>query len=387
MSTEAFSNTLNPKWWYLHGKAYDFSPFASRHPGGAQAINLGKGRDCTALFESYHTWLPGNTILEKYAIKDDDEDDNDNNDDNDSVTKPLFTFEENGFYRTLKRRTGEYFQSNGYKNTKGGISAILSGFLNIFCLLFSLYMSFIRGSAIFALIYGVSKSLLVIRSTHACSHYSFSTSSILNRFIYWFNMCCVGDTPAQWTAKHVLAHHIDTNVVPYDDDTMYPVKRVLPCFEREWWHSYQHIYIWFFYSFLYYPWTLSHNIKFIIGTFKGEIYEGSVIVRLENIVDWLETVSCIVIHHIMRILPFIFLPTWWQAFFISFLAEWSSRYCVLLCFFRVFWSVVFSFVLIFLIFFFFCCVVLYTVFFFVSCSVFGCCGTRFLHCFGVCVAV
>ena len=115
--------------------------------------------------------------------------------------------------------------------------------------------------------------------------------------------------------------------MPYDDDTMYPVKRVLPVFERQWWHSYQHMYIWIFYSFLYYPWTLSHNIKLIFGIlFRNfKVYEGTVLVKLQDYTDWIETISAIVIHHTMRILPFVFLPTWWQAIFIAFLAEWSSR--------------------------------------------------------------
>lgn len=40
--------------WTIHGKDYDLSDFVERHPGGKEAILLGRGRDCTALFESYH---------------------------------------------------------------------------------------------------------------------------------------------------------------------------------------------------------------------------------------------------------------------------------------------------------------------------------------------
>jgi hypothetical protein len=40
--------------WTLHGAQYDLYDFMDRHPGGKEAIELGKGRDCTALFESYH---------------------------------------------------------------------------------------------------------------------------------------------------------------------------------------------------------------------------------------------------------------------------------------------------------------------------------------------
>jgi hypothetical protein len=40
--------------WKIHGTEYDLSPFLSIHPGGKEAIELARGRDCTALFESYH---------------------------------------------------------------------------------------------------------------------------------------------------------------------------------------------------------------------------------------------------------------------------------------------------------------------------------------------
>ena len=40
--------------WTIHGQDYDLSDFVNRHPGGKEAILLGRGRDCTALFESYH---------------------------------------------------------------------------------------------------------------------------------------------------------------------------------------------------------------------------------------------------------------------------------------------------------------------------------------------
>lgn len=49
----------NPKWlqykWTVYrGVAYDLTSFIDRHPAGNWLINLAIGRDCTALFESYH---------------------------------------------------------------------------------------------------------------------------------------------------------------------------------------------------------------------------------------------------------------------------------------------------------------------------------------------
>jgi fatty acid desaturase (delta-4 desaturase) len=42
------------KWTIYRGVAYDITAFIPRHPGGEWLVNLAVGRDCTALFESYH---------------------------------------------------------------------------------------------------------------------------------------------------------------------------------------------------------------------------------------------------------------------------------------------------------------------------------------------
>ena len=45
---------LQYKWTVYRGVAYDLTSFIDRHPAGNWLINLAIGRDCTALFESYH---------------------------------------------------------------------------------------------------------------------------------------------------------------------------------------------------------------------------------------------------------------------------------------------------------------------------------------------
>jgi Cytochrome b5-like Heme/Steroid binding domain len=53
--------------WTIHGVEYDMRDFVSRHPGGEQAILLGQGRDCTALFESYHPFTGQHrVVLQRY---------------------------------------------------------------------------------------------------------------------------------------------------------------------------------------------------------------------------------------------------------------------------------------------------------------------------------
>ncbi|ETO19641.1 hypothetical protein RFI_17588 [Reticulomyxa filosa] len=105
MSSEGQGQRLNPQWWYLHGKAYDFSAFATRHPGGQQAIFLGRGRDCTALFESYHTYLPSSDILAKYEIPEGIQSSYPL-----CTEKTCFKYEKDGYYAVVKQRAREYFK-------------------------------------------------------------------------------------------------------------------------------------------------------------------------------------------------------------------------------------------------------------------------------------
>lgn len=83
----------DPRYWVVHGKSYDFTDFVDRHPGGAYIMMLGKGRDCTELFESVHAFAADGMesqrlVLAKYEVKG-------------QPTKPdMFSWEENGFYST-----------------------------------------------------------------------------------------------------------------------------------------------------------------------------------------------------------------------------------------------------------------------------------------------
>ncbi|KAL3903811.1 MAG: hypothetical protein SGILL_010305, partial [Bacillariaceae sp.] len=75
---------------------YDLEEFVQRHPGGIEAILLGKGRDCTALVASYHPFSQQRVwnVLEKYLVVSEESEDDvdvdgveDRNDDTASVSE------------------------------------------------------------------------------------------------------------------------------------------------------------------------------------------------------------------------------------------------------------------------------------------------------------
>lgn len=83
--------------WWIHGNGYDLQSFVERHPGGLEAILLGKGRDCTALVESYHAFSSHHSkILEKYLVKT-------------MNTKPTVDH----FYDVLKQRVADALKAQG----------------------------------------------------------------------------------------------------------------------------------------------------------------------------------------------------------------------------------------------------------------------------------
>ncbi|KAI4456667.1 cytochrome b5-related protein-related [Holotrichia oblita] len=79
--------------WRLYDGLYDFSTFIKHHPGGSDWLELTKGTDITEAFEAHHISTIPEKILHLYFVR--------------KAKAPRnspFTFEENGFYKTLKAR-------------------------------------------------------------------------------------------------------------------------------------------------------------------------------------------------------------------------------------------------------------------------------------------
>ena len=96
--------------WCIHGVQYDLTDFTERHPGGKEAILLGQGRDCTALFESYHPFSTQHElVLNKYKIIHDDDNCSTNNEKKKTATK----LEQDVFYDIIKERVYRTLKEQG----------------------------------------------------------------------------------------------------------------------------------------------------------------------------------------------------------------------------------------------------------------------------------
>ena len=64
--------SAKPQLWTIRNKRYAVpESFVARHPGGMDAITLGRGRNCTELFESYHSLSDKpDRLLEAWFVED-----------------------------------------------------------------------------------------------------------------------------------------------------------------------------------------------------------------------------------------------------------------------------------------------------------------------------
>ena len=57
MSEVAQHNTEDDAWTVFRGRVFNITPYLHYHPGGVDILMEGAGRDCTELFDKYHSWV------------------------------------------------------------------------------------------------------------------------------------------------------------------------------------------------------------------------------------------------------------------------------------------------------------------------------------------
>ncbi|KAL7457107.1 hypothetical protein ACHAWC_009204 [Mediolabrus comicus] len=80
-------NKVYDGWIILRGKVYNIAPYLPYHPGGSAILEKCLGKDATALFDKYHSWvnldnligplLLGYVMIEKKSDYDSDDDEDD----------------------------------------------------------------------------------------------------------------------------------------------------------------------------------------------------------------------------------------------------------------------------------------------------------------------
>jgi fatty acid desaturase len=221
-------------YWYIKNKAYDFSKF--EHPGGPIAIALGRGRDTTELFYSYHPLSSkAEQMLKKYEVV---------------PTLPLkdganLLFDwtnESPFYTELKQEVKKVLGNNYKAPLVRWLHLLLMGILTVI-----FYAYFVQGYwwALFAAPF--MWWILAVNSFHDASHFALSRDWRVNAlFTYispWFS------SPFTWYHQHVIGHHCYTNIHKEDPDLHHSARLWRYTRRSRWmkhykWQCYYFIFIW-----------------------------------------------------------------------------------------------------------------------------------------------
>lgn len=197
----------DPRYWVVHGKTYDLTPFVEKHPGGAYIIQLGKGRDCTEMYESVHAFAKGgmnipNQILAKYEVKD-------------AEPKPkLFAWNEDGFYSVLRERVRKRFEGRNEKATTG-VFIKLAVMMVLYVYAWS--QACLTGNWYWAILSGTLTEMIGFCLMHDSSHNAVSKNPTINYMGTWWSSWMFWNNWV-WLQHHCYGHHSYTGIFAKDPD-------------------------------------------------------------------------------------------------------------------------------------------------------------------------
>lgn len=195
---------LEPSVWTIHGKKYDLSSWAKDHPGGETAINLGRNRDCTALFESYHLMSNQDKIwktLSRFEIEDSTSKEN-----NSAGNSTGLQLAADPFLEDVRLLLKDHFKEQSCKTPAFAGTVLL---LQVLLQIYLLYR-FTFGCTVAMFLLAFNGWILTSNVAHDGSHFAVSKYPILNELAARCALPCY--FPAWgWRLQHVVQHHVFTN--------------------------------------------------------------------------------------------------------------------------------------------------------------------------------
>ncbi|KAI5476337.1 delta-5 desaturase [Pseudohyphozyma bogoriensis] len=195
------ANTKGKAWVAIRGKVYNLTKFAARHPGGADIILMGAGKDVTALFEISHTVKEEKTLSKFLVGRLVGQD------------VPAFPVPDN-FSTTLKARVAAYFKAQGIDPKYSPFSFVryaitvalmigIMGYLQWSSMVISSTSAFFG----VAVLYGFLQVEVAVSFVHDASHGSISHNPAVWKGLLAFHDLLIGASSVLWTYQHVVSHH------------------------------------------------------------------------------------------------------------------------------------------------------------------------------------
>ncbi|XP_052127157.1 cytochrome b5-related protein [Frankliniella occidentalis] len=193
--------------WRVHDKLYDLEPFVQRHPGGEHWLRSTKGMDITELFESHHVTGRAPEVLARHWVRD--------------ATQPRnspYTFLEDGFYRTLKRRAAPVLAAT----PDPGVAPRFNDALVAASLACAGLGAAVPGAAGWLI---VALAGVLVSWSAVCAH-NF-THRRDNWRMYYKSLCFM--SLSDWRVSHILSHHMYPNTLLDIEISMHePLLQFLP---------------------------------------------------------------------------------------------------------------------------------------------------------------
>lgn len=223
--------------WTIHGRRYDLTAFVDQHPGGPFALQLGRNRDCTGLFESYHIFADESKlqkIMARYELPE-SKAIVANIKPTENATGLIFR---DAFHEDVKQMCRDYFKEAGVSHkmkTWVFVCTILTILVEIVALIMVL-----TGYRVGLVLLPICGTLLTFNVSHEASHFGVSSRPLVNR-IFTFTSAPMCFNSTAWYIQHIVQHHVYTNDEP-DVDLYHflPVARTtrfskyIPAFSWQW---------------------------------------------------------------------------------------------------------------------------------------------------------
>ena len=168
------------------------------------------------------------------------------------------------FTKTLRARVDAYFKEKNLSR-KGNWRLYLktSIMLALYFVPWALVTWGVAGTGVWfwvlEVVMGLGLAGIGLNVMHDANHDAFSQTQWVN---VWMGrvLDLVGGNAAIWKIQHNVLHHTFTNVDGLDEDIdMHPFMRFSPLKPRYWWHRFQHIYSWGFYSLMTLFWMIAKD--------------------------------------------------------------------------------------------------------------------------------
>ena len=190
--------------WRIHGRDYDLTSFVSEHPGGPMIL-LGKGSDCTMLFETYHALNQPRKRLRTHDVTPD------------GINPPVPPCP-SPFLVEVHAMVKEHFAGKGKFAHKAHACQLASMALLLAAELAAAFWWLVARSWWAGLLAGFLNYLIMVNLGHDGSHGALSGRRWLNVLGHFVGVAPWVTGHYTWWMQHVVSHHQHTNEAGLDVD-------------------------------------------------------------------------------------------------------------------------------------------------------------------------